>query len=143
MSTFNSSHQAGGFLPTASPPPLTETSTLPCPRSHPLKPGSQKESALIAYLDNRLLSISRRYEKRFQKDGDVDDLAPEHDVELRRRTEPENAAAFIETNGDVDHEEEEDEEEGGKGYTSFREMSGQLSEAVDVVWISGTRTYDL
>jgi hypothetical protein len=38
---------------------------LPQSRSNPLKPGSSKESSFILYVDQKLLEISRRYEKRF------------------------------------------------------------------------------
>ena len=74
----------GGFLQSAlpSPPPSSVASDatvhalLPRQRASPLKPGSQKQSALIDHIDNRLLHISRRYEKRYnakfleQKDDD-------------------------------------------------------------------------
>lgn len=62
------SDEAGGFLQpimtssNANSP--SNSSILPHPRSHPLKPGSSKESSLINYLDQRLLAISRRYELR-------------------------------------------------------------------------------
>jgi len=63
----------GGFLqPTLpSPPPSSATSAstassaLPRPRNTPLKPGSGKESSFIDYVDNKLLGVSRRYEKRY------------------------------------------------------------------------------
>jgi len=42
---------------------------LPTPRSHPLIPGSPKETALINYLDDRILHITRRYAKSFAADG--------------------------------------------------------------------------
>ncbi|MCJ1379150.1 hypothetical protein MMC17_002250 [Xylographa soralifera] len=65
--------EAGGFLhPTLpSPPASTITnpsvapSVLPSPRNHPLKPGSSKESNFIEYVDQKLLEISGRYERRF------------------------------------------------------------------------------
>lgn len=65
------SNEAGGFLPPVVPTlpssnansPST-SSILPHPRSHPLKPGSSKESSLINYVDQKLLAISRRYELR-------------------------------------------------------------------------------
>lgn len=65
------SDEAGGFLPQVMPTlPSSNanlpsaSSILPCPRSHPLKPGSSKESSLINYVDQKLLAISRRYELR-------------------------------------------------------------------------------
>lgn len=63
--------EAGGFLQPITPTPASfnahspsNSSILPHPRSHPLKPGSSKESSLINYVDQRLLAISRRYELR-------------------------------------------------------------------------------
>ena len=63
----------GGFLEPIlpSPPassinsPQTRNPILPQPRSNPLRPGSAKESNFIAYVDKKLLGISRKYEKRF------------------------------------------------------------------------------
>ncbi|KAL2042073.1 hypothetical protein N7G274_005261 [Stereocaulon virgatum] len=68
--------EPGGFLhPSLPSPPAstattasTVTSTLPHPRSTPLKPGSSKESSFIDYVDRKLLGISRRYEKRYNAD---------------------------------------------------------------------------
>lgn len=49
-------------------------SGLPTTRKHPLKPGSQKEIALINYLDDRVLRMTRRYGKKFaESDSDNDD----------------------------------------------------------------------
>ena len=65
--------EAGGFLHSSLPSPPASTlttpsvapSVLPSPRNRPLKPGSAKESNLIAYIDQKLLEISGRYERRF------------------------------------------------------------------------------
>lgn len=64
--------EPGGFLQPILPSPPSSTvgspstnSILPHPRSNPLKPGSAKESSFIDYVDQKLLGISRRYEKRF------------------------------------------------------------------------------
>lgn len=64
--------EPGGFLPPVLPsPPIFTVSSpstntlLPHPRSNPLKPGSAKETNFIDYVDQKLLGISRRYEKRF------------------------------------------------------------------------------
>jgi hypothetical protein len=47
---------------------------LPLSRATPLKPGSKKETALINYLDDKLLRISRRYGKKFSNsENDNDD----------------------------------------------------------------------
>lgn len=42
---------------------------LPVPRSHPLIPGSTKETALINYVDDRILNVTRRYAKSFAADA--------------------------------------------------------------------------
>lgn len=65
----------------ASPTPTTTSFTsknpdLPAPRSHPLKPGSPKESALINYLDDKILRITRRYAKKFSEEMASKDDAP-------------------------------------------------------------------
>ena len=65
--------ESGGFLHLTIPTPPESTvtspsvssSSLPCARSHPLKPGTSKESSFIVYVDRKLLEISRRYEKRY------------------------------------------------------------------------------
>ena len=65
--------EPGGFLPPSLPSPapsnasVTSTrSTLPSPRSRPIKPGSAKEDATRRFLDEKLLYIQRRYTKKFQ-----------------------------------------------------------------------------
>ncbi|EXJ93779.1 hypothetical protein A1O1_02172 [Capronia coronata CBS 617.96] len=67
----------------ASPAPSTGISslrsrpaTLPTARSHQLRPGSQKEIALINYLDDRILRITRRYAKKFSDEGLQNDDTP-------------------------------------------------------------------
>lgn len=64
--------ESGGFLQPALPPSLDYSinspladSILPQPRSTPLKSGSARERTFIDYVDQKLLGISRRYEKRF------------------------------------------------------------------------------
>ncbi|KAL9116065.1 MAG: hypothetical protein Q9227_000433 [Pyrenula ochraceoflavens] len=55
-------------LPSPAPSHAASTSDsvdLPAPRSHPLKPGSQKESAFINYVDAKILNLNRRYAKKF------------------------------------------------------------------------------
>lgn len=65
--------QPGGFIPPSLPSPApshastTSTgSSLPHPRSHPLKAGSVKEDATRRYLEAKLLAVSRRYVRKFQ-----------------------------------------------------------------------------
>lgn len=64
----------------ASPAPSTASlssraPSLPTPRSHRLQPGSQKETALINYLDNQILKITGKYAKRFVE-GPTNDKTP-------------------------------------------------------------------
>jgi hypothetical protein len=85
MTSLSPFSDSGGFLNSTipSPPASTTTSTttvLPHARSQPLKAGGPKESNLIHFIDKKLLSISRRYEKRagnnlskFGLDGIVSD----------------------------------------------------------------------
>lgn len=116
-------HQPGGFIspPLPSPPPSSITSprqtpsTLPHPRAHPLKSGSAKESALINFVDQRILHVTRRYAKRFSAQLDNDDDGPG----AERAHAPDAA---------------------GRGYEDFSEVAQDLAELVDVVWVSGTRT---
>ena len=81
---MTSANEPGGFLqtPLLSPPSSLDvpfsshSAVLPRMRHRPLKPGSSKESTFIDYVDQRLLAISRRYEKRFNtgvEDGGVSD----------------------------------------------------------------------
>ncbi len=79
---MTSTKEPGGFLHPSlpSPPsssitsPLNPVTVLPQPRHTPLKPGSVKESTFIDYVDQRLLAISRRYEKRFSVGLKGDDV---------------------------------------------------------------------
>lgn len=64
--------EPGGFLQSSLPSPPRSIGrpaeathlVLPEPRATPLRPDGPKQSALIDYLDNKLLHISRRYQKR-------------------------------------------------------------------------------
>lgn len=47
--------------------------TLPLPRQHPLRAGSEKEIALVNYLDGKMLRVSRRYGKKFTDADENDD----------------------------------------------------------------------
>ena len=86
MGTTSADAEPGGFFhPSLPSPPASsyrsgsiEPSQLPPTRARPLKPGSAKESGVIYYLDDKLLAISRRYEKRIEENA--------HDGE-RLRTE--------------------------------------------------------
>ncbi len=104
------STEPGGFLPPSLPSPAPSNisnsstrSSLPHPRSHPLRAGSAKEDAARRYVEGRLLHVSRRYTKKFQpiEESEADDV---------------------------------------KGYESMGQVTKDLGEIVDVVWLSGTRT---
>lgn len=65
----NLQREAGGFTKDSLPSPAPSNSTfstLPHPRSQPLRAGSSKEEAARRYIDGKLLHISRRYTKKFQ-----------------------------------------------------------------------------
>lgn len=78
-------HSAGTLLPSPDPssPSIAgaiSTSSLPIPRLHPLKPGSEKEIAFINYVDSKILQINRRYAKKFSSDRDeIDEEARGYD----------------------------------------------------------------
>ncbi|KAG5979072.1 hypothetical protein E4U55_005597 [Claviceps digitariae] len=64
--------EPGGFLsqtglpsPAPSSTPSHATSTLPHPRGHSLRPGSNKEDLVRRYVEDSLLNTSRRYVKKF------------------------------------------------------------------------------
>ncbi|KAK3117061.1 hypothetical protein LTR53_001940 [Teratosphaeriaceae sp. CCFEE 6253] len=107
----------GGFIPLSPPTSsVTGTSTsaaahLPHPRSAPLRPGGPKESAFIRHVDNQIFHIQRRFAKRTTPD--TPQLAT---------TDREKADSW----GDV------------PGYHSMRGACKDVSELVDVVWVSGT-----
>ncbi|RHZ53370.1 general transcription factor IIH subunit TFB6 family [Aspergillus thermomutatus] len=77
-STASDGPGAGGFIQPSLPSPApsfmsssTATpSTLPKPRSHPLKAGSMKETTVINHIDTHLLTINRRHAKKFSSTYD-------------------------------------------------------------------------
>ena len=114
MTSTNLLLEPGGFLNSMLPSPspsvastYTAASSLPRPRTHPLTPGSSKESNFIEHVDRRLLEISGRYEKRFN----------------------------------VGMQESQIPGAERKGYERFGEVAEDLEHVVDLVWVSGTRTY--
>ena len=101
-----------------SPPPssvgssaVIAASALPHPRSQPLRPGGAKESALIRYLDSKLLHIQRRFAKR---------TTPTH------ATLSDEGRESADVWGDV------------QGYGSMADACKDISEFIGVVWTSGT-----
>ncbi|EGX90333.1 hypothetical protein CCM_06751 [Cordyceps militaris CM01] len=102
----------GGFVPPAagllSPTPSTASSpaaaSLPAPRRTPLRPGGSREDQVRRDLEEALLSISRRYVKKFSG--------------------PDPAGPIV-------------------GFTTFSEVAAALSQVVDTLWRSGTRTSKL
>ncbi|KAH7351110.1 hypothetical protein BKA65DRAFT_252668 [Rhexocercosporidium sp. MPI-PUGE-AT-0058] len=72
---------SGGFLHPSLPSPapsnfssLSIASNLPHPRTNPLRPGSSKEDAARRYVEARLLTVSRRYAKKFQPREEGDEI---------------------------------------------------------------------
>lgn len=72
---------SGGFLLSSLPsPPVSSLNLgiigkqrpLPTPRPTPLKPGSKHETALVRFLDDGLLDISRKYTKKYTPGGYYD-----------------------------------------------------------------------
>lgn len=93
--------EPGGFLPPVLPSTVSSPSTttlLPHPRSNPLKPGSAKETNFIDYVDQKLLGISRRYEKRFN--ANLED-EPSSDLEGRGYEDFGEVARDLEALADV------------------------------------------
>lgn len=125
-------HNSGGFFHAGpggllSPPPSsvastsTAGSTLPSPRSHPLKAGSAKELAFRNYVDKHISSIQRRYALKFSGENDEADdmgggLAAASIPGMPKRQS---------IGADA-------------GYESFREVARDIEKVVEVVWVSGT-----
>ena len=113
----------GGFI--LSPPASSVVSSsiatphLPHPRSQPLRPGGNKETAFIQHVDTRILHIQRRFAKRTTFRTSIKDVeAGLEDPRLRPATEPWPT--------DV------------KGYASMKEGCRDISDLMDVIWVSGT-----
>lgn len=98
--------ESGGFLQPIVPSPPSSTvsspsaiSNLPRPRSRPLKAGGAKESSFIDYVDQKLLGVSRRYEKRFN--GIMEEDEPSSDIEGRGYEEFGSVAKDLESLADL------------------------------------------
>lgn len=69
---YGESQEPGGFihqLPSPAPSSASISSTassLPHPRSQPLRSGSAKEESARRYVETKLLHVARRYAKKFQ-----------------------------------------------------------------------------
>ncbi|KAL2824762.1 hypothetical protein BDW59DRAFT_147033 [Aspergillus cavernicola] len=114
----------GGFMqPSAlSPAPSTSTvmpSHLPKQRSHPLRPGSMKETTVINHVDKTILAINRRHAKKFSS-------AFEKQTSSSSSTLLSSQAAS-ETEGDRE-----------RGYESFKEVARDVEGLIDLLWVSGT-----
>ena len=78
----------GASLPPSLPSPAPSDASsvfsyrpLPHPRPSPLKPGSRPENSLIAFLDHKLLQVSRKYAKKFNDGGYTDAVQIADDLE--------------------------------------------------------------
>lgn len=81
MDTDSQVQEVGGFfLPSLPSPPNGQSALsrkrvignprpLPMPRTSPLRPGSKHETALIRFLDEGLLDITRKYTKKYTSGG--------------------------------------------------------------------------
>ncbi|RVD86760.1 uncharacterized protein DFL_005021 [Arthrobotrys flagrans] len=118
--------QPGGFIPPStylpSPAPSNYSSTasrssnvLPNQRSTPLKSGSKRESALMNYLDDALLQISRKFTKKFPTEEEKSEVA--------------KAKSEMSTTG-------------GEGlilgYSDVEPLIEDLEKLIGLVWVSGT-----
>ena len=115
---------AGGFVPCSPPPSVIASSSisravpLPRPRNSPLRPGGTKESAFIRHVDQRILGIQRRFAKR-TRSGRAESTAQES-----RPTDYGPSERWVGQQDD--------------GYVSMKQACRDISEVVDVVWVSGT-----
>ncbi|KAK1238376.1 hypothetical protein MKX07_006522 [Trichoderma sp. CBMAI-0711] len=79
---MESSREPGGFIPPQgglpSPAPSSASSraasSLPHPRRTPLRPGGSKEEMVRRYAEEKLMTISRRYVKKFGGTQEGDDV---------------------------------------------------------------------
>ncbi|KAL4945953.1 hypothetical protein BDV06DRAFT_174654 [Aspergillus oleicola] len=119
----------GGFMqPPLSPAPSTSTVTpsiLPEQRSHPLRAGSIKETAVINHVDKKILAINRRHAKKFSSVF-------------------EGAGGQAQgQNGIGDKSGAKEGDEGERGYESFNEVAADIESIIDVLWVSGTPTLQI
>lgn len=125
---------SGGFLPPTgllSPPPSsvasssTAGSTLPSPRSQPLRAGSAKELAFRNYVDKHILTIQRRYAIRFSGENDEAD-------------EMGGGVAATSTAGPRGTPSRGSGLGADAGYDRFAEVARDIEKVVEIVWVSGT-----
>ncbi|KAI9771179.1 MAG: hypothetical protein M1840_002530 [Geoglossum simile] len=123
MSTQNLSEGGGFFSPDLpiSPASTVTTSpldiTLPSPRSHPLRPGSAKETMFIQYVDRGISEVTRRYAKKFSEGFGGGD----------ERDHTTGAPSTTISAGPTP-----------RGYESIGDVCTDLEKLVDVIWVSGT-----
>jgi len=125
--------QAGGFFhgppPTGllSPPHSTASfstagSTLPFPRSSPLRSGSAKELAFRNYVDKHINAIQRKYAMKFSgEDNEADEMGGGITVVNTHNPMRPGHTSHVEA-----------------GYESFREVARDIEKVVEIVWVSGT-----
>ncbi|KAL4961218.1 general transcription factor IIH subunit TFB6 family [Aspergillus stella-maris] len=140
---MSTSTTGGGFMqPPLSPAPSTSTVTpsiLPKQRSHPLRAGSMKETAVINHVDKKILAINRRHAKKFSSVyeglgvGGQSQGQGQVQVQVQRQSGIGIAHTGNETK-DV---------EGERGYESFKEVAKDVEGIIDVLWVSGTPTLQI
>lgn len=78
----------GGFIPTIPSPPestVDHDSRLPSPRQKPLRVATPKYEAFLDHVEQRMLNISRRFEKRVNGDTSIAEV--EQDAGFRSYAE--------------------------------------------------------
>ncbi|KAL4954919.1 hypothetical protein BDW69DRAFT_183073 [Aspergillus filifer] len=136
---MTTSTAAGGFMqPPLSPAPSTSTVTpsiLPEQRSHPLRAGSMKETAVINHVDKKILAINRRHAKKFSSVYE----SVGGQSQGQGQVQGQNGVGI----GLGNKGNETKEVEGERGYESFKEFAKDVEGIIDVLWVSGTPTLQI
>ncbi|KAL3472444.1 hypothetical protein BJX99DRAFT_262319 [Aspergillus californicus] len=124
--------ERGGFMQPSALSPATSTSTvtpsmLPKQRSHPLRPGSMKETTVINHVDNMILAINRRHAKKFSS---------AFEQQQQQQQQGPRLANGFSTSASTSETAKEGEKE--TGYESFKEVARDIESLIDVLWVSGT-----
>ncbi|KAL4994111.1 hypothetical protein BDV10DRAFT_10892 [Aspergillus recurvatus] len=130
MTTTNGASPSGGggFMQPSAPSPTPSASTvtpsvLPKQRTHPIRPGSAKETTVINHVDKTILAINRRHAKKFSS------------VFEQQPTQHNGNGTAMKSASGTRREGEGDKE---RGYENFMEIVKDIEGVVDVLWVSGT-----